>query len=171
MDSGSVVWLTGLSGAGKSTVGDRLRRLLLDRGVRPIVLDGDRIRATVTTPVGYTEQDRRRMGAFYGRLARELAGQGHTVICATISLFHDVQRWNRENLPGYLEVLLRVPAEELRRRDSKGLYRGRPGDVAGIDVKAEFPRRPDVVIDNAGSTTPELAAASILHELARRELP
>jgi hypothetical protein len=86
------------------------------------------------------------------RLCLLLAEQGIDVVCATISLFHEVQRWNRQNIPRYREIYLRVPIEELRRRDSKGIYaRARCSDardVVGLDVRAEFPESPDLVLDN-----------------------
>jgi hypothetical protein len=90
-------------------------------------------------------RDRRRSAMRNARLCRLLAEQGADVVCATISLFHEVQRWNRENIPGYREIYLRVPIDELRRRDSKGIYagaqRGDARNVVGLDVPAEAPER------------------------------
>ena len=95
------------------------------------------------------------------RLCKLLSDQGTDVVCATISLFHEVHRWNRANIPLYHEIYLRVPAEELHRRDVKGIYRtARQGvltDVVGLDVTAEVPESPDLVIDNHGAT--DVAAA------------
>jgi hypothetical protein len=111
------------------------------------------------------------------RLCRLLAEQGNDVVCATISLFHEVQRWNRENIPGYREIYLRVPMDELRRRDSKGIYVGveRGGghdfvglDVVGVDVAAEIPKDPDLVLDNYGVLDVATAVNRILAECAGR---
>ena len=162
---GPVVWITGLSGAGKTTLAHGLREVLLDRGITPVLLDGDRLRAVVPAVGGYTPADRRRYAMFYGRLARELSAQGHFVICATISLFHEVHRWNREHLPQYLEVLLRVPVEELGRRDTKGVYAASRHDVVGVHQAAEFPSAPDLTIDNFGGTSPGRAVASVVGAL------
>jgi phosphohistidine swiveling domain-containing protein len=105
------------------------------------------------------------------RLCRLLAEQGTDVICATISLFHEVHRWNRENIPSYREIYLRVPLDELRRRDSKGIYagaeRGDTRDVVGIDVPAEAPEAPDLVLDNHGSLDVATAVDRILAVCAR----
>jgi len=105
------------------------------------------------------------------RLCRLLAAQGADVVCATISLFHDVQRWNRENIPGYREIYLRVPIDELRRRDSKGIYagaqRGDARDVVGLDVPAEAPEAPDLVLDNYGALDVATAVDRILAACAR----
>ena len=100
------------------------------------------------------------------RLCQLLAEQGADVICATISLFHEVQRWNRENIPGYREIYLRVPMDELRRRDRKGIYAGaQRGDelnVVGLDVPAEAPETPDLVLDNYGELYVATAVDRIL---------
>ena len=78
------------------------------------------------------------------RLCRMLASQGADVVCPTISLFHEVQRWNRENIPGYREIYLRVPLDELRRRDRKGIYaaaqRGDAQTSSGSTCRPRFPR-------------------------------
>ena len=156
-------WLTGLSSAGKSSVARELRALLLERGVVPVMLDGDRLREALPWPTGYAREQRLELARFYGRLAREMAGQGHVVICATVSLFHEVQAWNRAHVPGYFEVWLRAPEAELHRRDrGREVYAGGRGDVVGRQLVPEFPRAPDLVLDNHGDTTPAAAARRIL---------
>jgi adenylylsulfate kinase-like enzyme/phosphohistidine swiveling domain-containing protein len=151
---GKVYWITGLSGSGKTTLGRELWSRLRAAGHRAILLDGDALRATMAEDLGHGVSDRRQSAMRNARLCKLLADQGFDVICATISLFHAVQRWNRENIPAYREIYLRVPIDELRRRDSKGIYaeseRTETCEVVGIDVPAEPPEAPDLVLDNYG---------------------
>src|SRR6202020_2502960 len=105
--------------------------------------------------------NRRQVAMRNARMCRMLAGQGQDVVCATISLFHEVQRWNRENIPGYREIYLRVPLDELRRRDRKGIYAD-PRNVVGIDLPAEAPESPDLILDNHGSLDVPAAVDRIL---------
>lgn len=157
------IWLTGLSSTGKSSVAGELRALLLERGVAPVRLDGDVLRAALPWPTGYGRDDRLRLARYYGRLAREFVEQGHVVICSTVSLFHEVQAWNRQHIPGYFEVWMRAPAAELERRDrDRRVYTGERGAVVGRHLPPEFPRTPDLVIDNHGTTTAAAAARRIL---------
>ena len=149
---GRVFWITGLSGAGKTTVGRELSSRLRAAGHPVVFLDGDALRAVIAEDLGHSAGHRRRSAMRNARLCRLLSAQGADVVCATISLFHEVQHWNRENIPGYREIYLRVPIDELRRRDSKGIYagaeRGDARDVVGLDVPAEAPESPDLVLDN-----------------------
>jgi adenylylsulfate kinase len=170
---GHVFWVTGLSGAGKTTVGRELWSRLRSAGRQVFFLDGDALRAVIAEDLGHTADNRRRSAMRNARLCQLLSEQGADVICATISLFHGVQRWNRENIPGYREIYLRVPIDELRRRDSKGIYAGAQcGDtcnVVGIDVPAETPEAPDLVLDNYGALDVATAVDQILAVCATRE--
>jgi adenylylsulfate kinase-like enzyme len=155
---GGVVWVTGLSGAGKTTVATALRERLLTTGVCPVLLDGDVMRALLPITMGYQQADRRRLASYYAGLAKELAEQGHLVICSTVSLFHEIQEWNRRNISRYVEVWLRVPVGELRAR-------GRSVELTEMPATAEFPEQPDVVVGNYGATTVEDAVNSIIDAL------
>ena len=169
--AGRTIWITGLAGAGKTTVARLLADRLCQSGEAPILLDGDALREVFGRTTQFEKEDRLALAGQYGRLCRELSAQGFTVICATISMFDDVRAWNRAHIPGYLEVFLRVPADELRRRDQKGLYSQTGSDVAGpvvgIDQAFEAPKTPDLVIDHFGATAPESAAAHIYDTLVR----
>jgi cytidine diphosphoramidate kinase len=163
---GRVFWITGLSGAGKTTLGQELCSRLRSAGRSVTFLDGDALRAVIAEDLGHSADNRRRSAMRNARLCRLLAEQGADVVCATISLFHEVQRWNRDNIPGYREIYLRVPLDELQRRDSKGIYagaqRGDACNVVGIDVPAEVPEGPDLVLDNYGALDVATAVDRIL---------
>lgn len=165
--TGAVVWITGLSGAGKSSVAVELVHRLRDQRVSVVLLDGDEVRGAVEMSASFDAESRRRLARTYARLCRLIAAQGHVVVCATVSLYREVHDWNRHHLPRYVEVLLDVPVSELSRRNSKGLYGSDAHNVVGIDLHAEFPANADLVIPNHGSTNPQEAAAQIFEHCAR----
>ncbi|TDR73533.1 adenylyl-sulfate kinase [Paludibacterium purpuratum] len=151
MTKGRVIWITGLSGAGKTTLALAVSEALRAEGHPVVMLDGDELRdllgAASVTRANHGREGRLALALKYARLCRMIADQGCTVVIATISLFQEVHAWNREHLPGYFEVYLKVPETELRRRDPKGIYRrfdaGEICDVAGLDLPVDEPQSPD----------------------------
>lgn len=149
-----VIWITGLSGAGKSTLARELVARLRSDGHSVVMLDGDELRgvfgATATNAQNHGREGRLALAMQYAGLCKIIAAQGHIVVIATISLFREVHAWNRTHLPGYFEVHLKVPLEELRRRDPKGIYRrfdaGELHNVAGLDLAVDEPDAADWVV-------------------------
>lgn len=153
--NGKTYWLTGLSGAGKTTIGRLWYERLRNAGEAAIFLDGDELRQVFGGQMGYTLEDRRKAAMNYARLCALLSRQGLTVVCCTISMFDSVRTWNRENIPGYVEVYIKASMETLRRRDQKGLYSVGAQNVAGIDFQVELPEAPDLILNNDGEESPE----------------
>lgn len=166
---GSVVWITGLSGAGKSTLAAALAGRLRGSGDAVVLLDGDELRevfgAVAVNARNHGREGRLALAMQYAHLCRVIAAQGLTVVIATISLFREVHAWNRTNLPGYFEVYLKVPVEELRRRDPKGIYRrfdaGELTHVAGLDLPIDEPEAADWIVE----FVPERTVGALAEEL------
>lgn len=168
---GCVYWITALSGAGKTTLARALAARLAMLGKSVVQLDGDAMRAILDGRFGHSAHDRHALAMIYARMSRELADQGHDVVCATVSMFHDVRAWNRANILYYCEIWLRITIEELVVRHPKGLYaRGRTGHirhVPGIDIPLEEPEAPDVILD--ATLPPEGVAATLFEFLETRK--
>jgi adenylylsulfate kinase-like enzyme len=179
MSVSQVIWITGLSGAGKSTLARTVVARLKAVGEPVVMLDGDELRevlgATSEGDANHGRAARLALALRYARLCALLARQGVTVVMATISLFREVHAWNRANLPGYLEVFLRVPTEELRRRDTKGLYarhdRGEIRNVAGLDLAVDEPECPHVTLEYHHAETPDAWADRVMSALAKGTRP
>lgn len=152
---GQVIWITGLSGAGKTTVAAALGQCLRERSLIPILLDGDILRNLFksTNEIGktYNREARIKLALKYAHLCKTLSSQGFTVIISTISMYNEAYAWNRTNLPNYFEIYLKVPLKELRRRDPKKIYQrydsGDLSDVAGLDLAVDEPLEPHVILD------------------------
>lgn len=170
MSRARVLWITGLSGAGKSTLARELAARLRAMGQPVVVLDGDELRevfgAVAANARNHGREGRLALAMQYAHLCQIIARQDLTVVIATISLFHEVHAWNRANLPGYFEVYLKVPLEELSRRDPKGLYRRfREGDVrhvAGLDMLVDEPLAADWVEAFQPGRTPDVIVEALL---------
>lgn len=162
---GWIVWVTGLSGSGKTTTARLLASRMRAHALGVAVLDGDELRAVLGSdgrssalePTGHRSDARRFWAERYARLAGLLADQGLHVVVATISMFEDVRRTNRGSGRPYLEVYLRASEAVRRSRDSRGVYRG--PDVVGVDIPWEEPATPDLVLDTERRTAEEVARA------------
>jgi adenylylsulfate kinase len=143
-----IVWFTGLSGSGKSTIARAMQTELLSQGVAVELLDGDAIRQTFSRDLGFSKQDRdenvRRVGFLAGLLAR----RGVVVLVALISPYRAARDEVRQEVEGasiqYLEVYVNAPLDVCRLRDPKGLYRQNIPSFTGVDDPYEPPLSPEV---------------------------
>ena len=173
---GFVVWLTGLSGAGKSTIAAALAAELQARGVAVEVLDGDEVRTNLSRGLGYSKEDRDTNVRRIGYVSRLLARNGVAVVTAVISPYAQVRdeiRNSVESEAHFIEVHVDCSIEELTRRDTKGLYeqaqRGTVTNLSGVSDPYERPADPDVHVNSEQQTVPESLSA-ILELLAKKQL-
>ena len=163
--SGSVIWMSGLSGAGKTTLCNALWSLLKERVPELVRLDGDAIRNAFGNDLSHCEADRIVQVKRVRGLARELADQGLVVLVAVLYMNPELYAWNRDHLPGYLEVHLKASLETVKRRDPKGLYAaaaaGRMPNVVGIDIPWHAPESPDIVLDMDNPEPPDVLARRV----------
>jgi sulfate adenylyltransferase len=147
-ERGFCVWMTGLSGAGKSTIADVLVVLLMERGRRVTVLDGDVVRTHLSKGLGFSREDRDANILRIGFVAAEIVRHGGVAVCAAVSPYRAARQRVREMVgeTAFVEVFVDTPLEVCERRDTKGLYaRARRGDLkqfTGIDAPYEAPLDP-----------------------------
>ena len=150
-ERGFAIWLTGLSGAGKTTIAHRLERELRDRGRKVEVLDGDVVRTHLSKGLGFSKEDRdtniRRIGFVCNLLARN----GVVAIAAAISPYREIRDENRALIGDFVEVYAKCPLDVLKERDVRGLYakalRGEIPNFTGVSDPYEEPLNPEVVLE------------------------
>jgi cytidine diphosphoramidate kinase len=148
-----VVWITGLAGSGKTTLGSQLASDLRALGRSVVHVDGDSVRALMGSDLGYGTRDRVDNAYRISRLCKFLQSEGVLVVCSTMSLYREIWQFNHANLHPYLQVYLDVPMTVLAERDQKGLYSGaavgQASDVGGVDLPLELPHDSDLVLGNS----------------------
>jgi len=153
MSKGFVVWFTGLSGAGKSTIANALKAELELRGRHVELLDGDEVRTHLSKGLGFSKEDRDTNIRRIGYVARLVARSGGVAITAAISPYREVRDEVRAATPGFVEVFARCPLDTLVERDVKGLYKkaiaGEIANFTGVSDPYEEPLQPEVVCDTS----------------------
>jgi bifunctional enzyme CysN/CysC len=171
----AVVWLTGLSGAGKSTIATLVERRLHELGRHTYLLDGDAVRTGLSSDLGFSAADRDENIRRVAHVARLMVDAGLIVLVAFISPFRAERRLARSLVePGeFLEVFVDAPLEVAEARDPKGLYRraraGELRDFTGIDSPYEPPEHPELHLETA-RLRPDEAAERVLEALRSRGL-
>jgi adenylylsulfate kinase len=145
-----VLWFTGLSGSGKSTIAVRVHEELVRAGVDVEYIDGDALRE-VFPGTGFTREQREEHLRRTGYMASRLAAHGVTVVASFVSPYRESREFIRRLCPGFVEIYVATPLEECERRDVKGLYaRARRGEIrnfTGIDDPYEIPDHPELTLD------------------------
>ena len=170
---GIMVWFTGLSGSGKSTVAMGVERELHARGILCRILDGDNIRAGINSNLGFTAEDRNENIRRIAEVCRLFTDTGIITIAAFVSPTTNLRRMARDIVgkEDFFEVYMSTPLSECERRDVKGLYararRGEVKDFTGISAPFDIPENPAVTIDTTGSD-PETCAMRIFEKIEQK---
>ena len=159
-----MLWFTGLSGSGKSTIAVRVHEELERRGAEAEYIDGDALRE-VFPGTGFTREEREEHLRRTGYMASRLAAHGVTVVASFVSPYRASREFIRKLCPGFAEIYVSTPLEECERRDVKGLYaRARRGEIrnfTGIDDPYEVPEHPELTLDTRVMTV-EQSVATVL---------
>src|SRR5258708_39677192 len=159
MTSGCTIWLTGLSGAGKSTIAQLLEKRLKEHGMKVEVLDGHVVRTHLSKGIGFSREDRDTNIKRIAFVCSLLTRNGVISISAAISPYREVREWARREIGNFIEVYVDCPIEVCRQRDVKGLYKladeGKIKNFTGVDDPYEEPEHPELVIETDKETVGE----------------
>ncbi|MDE1240880.1 adenylyl-sulfate kinase [Vibrio aestuarianus] len=164
-----VLWFTGLSGAGKSTIASALEAQLAKLGAHTYCLDGDNMRHGLCGDLGFSPDDRRENVRRLGEVAKLLVDAGLIVLTASISPYRDDRQFTRQQLEDgeFIEIFVDTPLHVCEERDPKGLYKkARAGDIqqfTGIDAEYQPPLAPEIHLNAADNTIETLCLACLQH--------
>ena len=170
-----IIWLIGLSGAGKTAIGRHLYELWKEEEPNTVFMDGDEIREIFKHDRGdepYTIEGRKKNAERICELCAWLDRQEINVVCCILSIFEESRKWNRRNYSKYFEVFISVPMETLYKRDVKDLYgpalQGYLKNVVGVDIPFQSPDNPDFIFDNSKDGVDLKIVATEILDRARR---
>ena len=148
----SLIWITGLSGAGKTTIAGEVLKQLQKRRIPCVRVDGDAVREICGHDLGHSLVDRKKNAWRIAKLCRYLVSQDMTVVCSTMSLYSEIHRFNRRSVKRYYEIYIHADLKALLRHDKNALYRpslaGKRKHVTGVDLPFDRPAA-DLTLDNS----------------------
>jgi len=170
-----VIWLTGLSGSGKSTIANLIEKILASKGYHTYLMDGDNLRYGLNKDLGFTDKDRVENIRRIAEVAKLMVDAGLIVITAFISPFHNERKMAREAVEDneFIEIFINTPLEVAEERDVKGLYKkarmGKLFNFTGIDSPYEIPENPECDLQTVG-VTPTEAANKVIQLLKDKKI-
>lgn len=166
---GLVVWFTGLSGSGKSTVAVEVERMLNEQNLAAYLLDGDNIRHGINGDLGFTDEDRNENIRRIAEIAALFQDAGIITLVAFISPFAKMREFAREKVgkENFIEVYMDTDLETCMARDPKGLYGKKIEHFTGISSPYEIPENPEIILDTKNAT-PEECAKKVIEKIAEK---
>lgn len=164
-----ILWFTGLSGAGKSTVANEVEKELYNRGIRSYVLDGDNVRHGLNNNLGFSPEDRKENIRRIGEVAKLFVDAGVFTLTAFISPYREDRNMVRRLVEEdeFIEIYVKCPLDECEKRDPKGLYqKARSGEIkgfTGVSAPYEEPEKPEIVLETDKFTVEQLAEQVIAY--------
>ncbi|MBK7853036.1 MAG: adenylyl-sulfate kinase [Bacteroidetes bacterium] len=145
-----LIWITGLAGSGKTTLAKEVYAQLKKMYPNVVIIDGDHLREIFGGTTGYSTEERMENARRLSRLCHFLVSENIHVVCATMSLYKEIQEWNKKHIQEYFEIYLDIPMPSLIKRDKKGLYsaalKGEMENVVGVNQSFDKPVSPFMVI-------------------------
>lgn len=144
---GTLFWITGLSGSGKTQIAKKIKNQIIKNYGPTILFSGDDIRRIFNLK-GYTYEDRFKTVMKYCKLAHSITNQKINVIFAVIGMMDSVRRWNKKNIKNYVEIYIKSDLKKIIIKGKKKIYHQNKKNVIGLDIKAEYPKNPHIILCN-----------------------
>ena len=164
-NKGILFWITGLSGAGKTSIAKRILKNIDSKYGRSVLLNGDDIRK-IFELTDYSYDARKKIGLRYAKLFKKITDQKINVIFAGVVLIEEVRNWNRRNIDNYLEIYIKAELKKIISNKFKKLY-FKTKYLQGVEVKAEFPKNPDITIYNNFNKNLNVISVKLFNEIQK----
>ena len=146
-NKGIVFWITGLSGSGKTTIAEKIKKKIISQYGASLTFSGDDLRKLFNYNQ-FSKEARLTYAMSYGKFCKYISDKNINVIFSTVSLFDEVRRWNRSNINNYIEIYIKSDIKKLMKKRQKFFYKGNYKNIVGKNLKAEFPKKPNITIKN-----------------------
>ena len=162
---GILFWITGLSGAGKTTIGNKIKKDISKKYGPTLMISGDNIR-DIFNLKGYEYKERLEILKKYTKFAKYITDQKLNIIFAVVGMADAPRKWNRKNIDNYMEIYIKCNIQKIMNLNKKKIYHNKKsGKIIGIDIKPQFPKKPDITIINSFNETTDKIAKKLLDKI------
>jgi adenylylsulfate kinase-like enzyme len=161
-NKGILFWITGLPGSGKTTLGRKIKKNITKVYGPTIMISGDNIRKIFALK-GYGYNERVAISKKYSLFAKYITEQKINIILAVVGMIEAQRKWNRTNIENYIEIYIRSNIKDIIKLNKKKIYNKKnPGKLIGINIKPQYPKKPDITIINSFKSTTDQMAKSLI---------
>ncbi len=165
---GILFWITGLSGSGKTTFGKAIHKDIQKLYGPTIMISGDNVRKIFYLK-GHKKQERLKILKSYCQFAKFITNQNINLIFAVVGMFNEPRNWNRQNIDNYVEIYIKSNLKKIIKLNKKKIYHKKNiGDIVGVDIKPEFPKKPDITIVNLFNKPSKKIAVNIIKKIKKK---
>ena len=162
---GILFWITGLSGAGKTTIGNKIKKDISKKYGPTLMISGDNIREIFSLK-GYDYKDRLEVLKKYTKFAKYITDQKLNVIFAVVGMAEAPRKWNRKNIDNYVEIFIKCNITKIMNLNKKKIYHDKKsGKIIGVDIKPEFPKKPHITITNTFKQPSDILAKNLFKKI------
>tara|TARA_B100001540_G_scaffold317722_1_gene352380 strand:+ start:1372 stop:1902 length:531 start_codon:yes stop_codon:yes gene_type:complete len=148
LNKGILFWVTGLSGSGKTTISRKIKKYIEENYGPTLLVSGDDIR-NIFNFKKYTIEERRKLVLKYCKFSKFITDQNINLIFAVVGMMDEVRDWNKKNIRNYIEIFIKTDLKKIIKNKKKKIYHKKNiGDIVGLDIQPEFPKKPDIIIYN-----------------------
>tara|TARA_B110000008_G_C16705515_1_gene458600 strand:+ start:132 stop:668 length:537 start_codon:yes stop_codon:yes gene_type:complete len=164
-NKGILFWVTGLAGSGKTTLGKKIKKDITKIYGPTIMISGDDIRKIFTLK-GYGYNERVAILKKYGLFARYITQQKINIILAVVGMFEEQRQWNRINIENYIEIYIQSSVKNIIKLNKKKIYNLKNSEkIVGVNIKPEYPKKPDIKIINSFKSTTDQIAKKLINNI------
>jgi len=161
---GIMFWITGLSGSGKSTLAKLIKPKIIKKYGPTIIFNGDDLR-NILNFHNYTLKGRLNNGLIFTKLFKFITNQKINIIFAGVGMFHKLRKFNRSSINNYLEIYIKSDIEHIISAGKKKIYKNKKNKIIGKNLKAEFPKKPDIILINNFKKIPKKLANELFTKI------
>ena len=161
-NKGILFWITGLSGSGKTTLGKKIKKDITKVYGPTIMISGDNIRKIFSLK-GYEYSERVAILKKYSLFAKYITEQKINIILAVVGMVESQREWNRTNIENYIEIFIQSRIKDIIKLNKKKIYNQKnPGKLVGVNIKPQYPKKPDIIINNSFISTTDKIAKKLI---------